>query len=155
LVGIDAKVCDGLAWLKKHPNTYDAIVSLDFLEHLDKNAVIRFLQLVANSLQEGGYFIARMPCSDGPFSGCAVYNDITHEWAATSGVMRILLKMVGFKEVMVLDDGPVPYKFVNWIRLGGFKFVCSVASVVCRFIGLGSPKIWTPNMWLVGKKEVK
>jgi SAM-dependent methyltransferase len=151
-IGINAQVYDGIDWLKKFPNTYDAIVSLDFLEHLDKDIAINYLHIIFNSLHEGGFFITRMPCADGPFSGRSIYNDITHEWAATSGVMRNLLMMVGLKDVNIFDDGPVPYKFINLIRLISFRLFCSISSFFLNFIGIGSPAIWTSNMWLIGKK---
>jgi len=104
------------------------------------------------SLKKDGIFIARMPCADSPFFGCAAYNDITHEWIATSGVIYHLLKMIGFKDVTILNDGPVPYKFVNLIRFCAFKLFCLFTSFACNFIGLGVPAIWTPNMWVVAKK---
>lgn len=150
--GINAHVADAIEYLKGKSNIYDAIISIDFLEHLDKNSLIKYLKIVTNALKDGGIFIARMPCADSPFAGCALYNDLTHEYAATSGVMMNLLLLIGLKDVQVIHDGPVPYKFINRVRLWAFDFFCFAASLFCKFIGLGSPAIWSPNMWLIGKK---
>jgi 2-polyprenyl-3-methyl-5-hydroxy-6-metoxy-1,4-benzoquinol methylase len=152
-LGLPATVADGLEWLTSHISYYDAILSLDFLEHLDKDSALHFLRLCYAALNPGGVLVLRTPCAEGPFAGTAVFNDFTHEWAATSGVLRDVLAIAGFSAVVISDDGPVPYNLVNWVRLVAFRTTCAVGRFWGNFTGLGCPTIWTPNMWAIAKKS--
>jgi SAM-dependent methyltransferase len=146
-------VADGLDWLKSHTSTYDAIISLDFLEHLSREKALEFLHLSYAALIPGGVLVLRTPCAEGPFAGTAIFNDFTHQWAATSGVLRDLLGMVGFSAISITDDAPVPYKMLNRLRLLAFELTCMVGRFWGSFTGLGSPTVWTPNMWAVAAKS--
>jgi 2-polyprenyl-3-methyl-5-hydroxy-6-metoxy-1,4-benzoquinol methylase len=152
LVGIRAEVADGFEWLSARPDTYDAILSLDFIEHLTKEAALEFCELVLAALKKNGILIARTPCADGPFFGSAVFNDLTHEWMPTSGAARNLLRMCGFAKVAIVGDRPVPFKLVNVIRRIAFRMTCAVGSCWSSFAGLGVPAIWTPNMWIFARR---
>jgi SAM-dependent methyltransferase len=154
-LGLTAAVADGLDWLSSHASCYDAILCLDFLEHLDKDSALHFLHQCRAALNPGGILVVRIPCAEGPFSGTAVFNDLTHEWAATSGVLRDILAIAGFEAVVIADDGPVPYKPANWLRWVAFRATCAVGRFWGDFTGIGRPTIWTPNMWAVAKKGVK
>ena len=153
MLGLTATVADGLDWLRSHTSCYDAILCLDFLEHLDKDNALQFLQLCNAALNPGGVLVLRTPCAEGPFAGTAVFNDLTHEWAATSGVIRDILAIAGFAAVNISDEGPVPYKLVNWVRWLAFQTTCAIGRFWGNFTGLGCPTIWTPNMWAVAKKD--
>lgn len=151
-LGLNASVADGLDWLRSHTSCYDGILSLDFLEHLDKDRALHFLQLCYAALNPGGVLVVRTPCGEGPFAGAAIFNDLTHEWAATSGVLRDILAMTGFAAIVISDDGPVPYKPVNWVRWVAFRATCAVGGFWGSFTGIGCPTIWTPNMWALARK---
>lgn len=154
LADIPAVVADAFEWVTQHVDTYDAIISIDFLEHLDKDSAMRFIQLCYGALNVGGVLILRMPCAEGPFFGVAAFNDITHRWVATSGVLRGLVEMCGFEEVRVFADAPVPYKWSNWIRLAAYRATCTIGSFWGQFAGLGAPSIWTPNMWATAVRKL-
>lgn len=152
LVGLAATKGDAFEWLLGKEHTYDVIASLDFLEHLEKNNALRFLELCFSALKDGGKLILRMPCAEGPLFGGAAFNDLTHEWVATSGVVRNMLSMVHFGSVKVLDDGPIPYKAVNVLRYLAFRVTCQIGCYWGKFTGIGAPTIWTPNMWVIATR---
>ena len=151
-IGLNASVGDGLLFLKDKFNKYDLISSLDFLEHLTKDDLLGFLQLCFKALKKDGRIIIRVPCSDGPFGARDRYNDITHEIGFTSGAIKSVLKAVGFKDVIILDESPQPYKFVNVIRKAFFVILTRFTGLILLAAGLSSPKIWTTSMWIIAKR---
>ena len=100
-----------------------------------------------------GVIILRMPCCDGPFGARDRYNDLTHETGFTSGVAEGLLRMIGFRKVVVLDERPQPYKLINYPRLFSYIAFTQISNLFLKFTGLGAPKIWTTSMWVIGKNS--
>ena len=149
---LNAKTEDAFKFLEDKNSLYDLITSVDFLEHLTKDGLIRYLESCFNALKDEGHIILRMPCCDGPFGARDRYNDLTHETGFTSGVAEGLLRMAGFREVVILDERPQPYKLVNYLRLFCYIAFTRVSNLFLKFIGLGAPKVWTTSMWVVGKK---
>jgi len=148
-IGVGAVQADALAWLADREDRYQGIFALDFLEHLDKDRALTFLTLAYAALRPSGSLILRTPCAEAPFFGVAAFNDLTHEWVATSGVLRNMLRMTGFDTVIVLDDGPAPYGLKNILRLAALRLTCGIVGYWSTLIGIGRPAIWTPNMWAV------
>lgn len=140
------KVLDGIS------ERYGAIISIDFLEHLKKENVLDFLDLCLKALFIDGVLILRMPCAEAPFHGVSTENDFTHQWNATSGVIRNLMILSGFENIEIHADSPAPFKIVNKFRL----FAYHITRAACRFwgdfAGIGFPSIMTPNMWIVARK---
>jgi len=151
-LGLNAKAEDAFKFIENKNNFYELITSVDFLEHLTKDELIKYLEKCFNALKEGGGIILRMPCCDGPFGSRDRYNDLTHETGFTSGAAGGLLKMVGFREVIVLDERPQPYKLVNYPRLFSYIAFTRFSNLFLKFIGLGAPKVWTTSMWVIGRK---
>ena len=85
-------------------NGIDMIVSMDFLEHLEKDQVVDYVELVYKKLASGGRFIVRTPCANGPLGASHVFNDFTHKWGATVGVLRAILTAAGFKMCGFLES---------------------------------------------------
>jgi 2-polyprenyl-3-methyl-5-hydroxy-6-metoxy-1,4-benzoquinol methylase len=152
-MGVPAVCGDAFEYLSGKKEFYDVVVSLDFLEHIEKDKVLVFLKLCYESLKKGGVLILRTPCADSPFFGAAAFNDITHEWCATSGVLTELLKIIKFEKINIKDEYPAPYKLVNFIRLIIYKSVVKILNLTLNFSGIACPNIWTPNMWAVAMKS--
>lgn len=128
------------------------ISSIDFLEHLDKNAAVSFLEACYRSLTHGGVLILRTPCCDGFFGAHDLHNDITHEWGVTSNALGGLLAMVGFESIQLLDEPPFgsgPYAFG---RLLISKCARAATAFALRLMYLAPPKIWGRSMWAVAVK---
>lgn len=143
---------DAFSLLEGVEGRYGAIISLDFLEHLEKNKVFEFLDLSIKALRTGGVIILRMPCAEAPFHGVSTENDFTHQWSATSGVIRNILHLCGFEKIEIHADTPVPYNSLNRLRLFAYFATRAACRFWANFTGIGTPNIWTPNMWIVAQK---
>jgi SAM-dependent methyltransferase len=85
-------------------SSIDAIIALDFYEHIPREAFLKFLAVAASRLKLGGKLILRGPNGDSPFCGLNLYNDITHVWAYTTTSLRALLRLSGFAHAAFADD---------------------------------------------------
>ena len=137
---------------KQEDNLVGCILSMDFIEHLEKEKVIEFLELAYRKIAPGGKMILRTPCADSPFGGQHIYNDFTHKWAATSGVLYRLLSSVGFLEVSVFGEEPnIGMKF-GFLRVLFYRIAKFVANGFLILMNIGRQKIWSRSMWAVAKK---
>ena len=69
---------DVLGFLKGTENKFDMIISLDFIEHLDKDKVIVFFNSCHRALKPGGHIILQTPNGQSPFCLSVFYDDFTH-----------------------------------------------------------------------------
>lgn len=84
--------------------TFDAIIALDFYEHIPRERFRDFLRISSSRLNPEGILILRGPNADSPLVGLNLYNDITHIWAYTSTCLRVLCRLEGFQDVQFCDD---------------------------------------------------
>ena len=84
--------------------TFDAIIALDFYEHLPRERFRDFLRISSSRLKPGGVLILRGPNADSPLVGLNLYNDITHVWSYTTSCLRVLCTLEGFQDVQFCDD---------------------------------------------------
>lgn len=138
--------------LSKSTEQYDLISSLDFIEHLTKDEVLRFLDACKNKLSDGGILILRAPCADGPFGAHDVWNDLTHQWGLTSNVLQTILEMCGYVNVQILDERPEPTSPINAMRWLVFFPTRMLAHAFCIALGMRPPKIWTRSMMAIAYK---
>jgi SAM-dependent methyltransferase len=86
------------------PESFSAIIALDFFEHIPRERFRNFLAIAATRLNKDGVLILRGPNADSPFVGLNLYNDITHVWAYTTVCLRVLALLAGFNKVEFADD---------------------------------------------------
>ena len=134
-------------------NTIDVLFSMDFLEHLEKNTVIDFLKETQKKISPGGLLILRTPCADSPLGSSHIYNDFTHKWAATSGVLRHLLYNSGFSSVCVFGEEPTMNMRFGSVRIVAYQFARFFAILFIKAFGQAPPPIWSTSMWAVAQKE--
>jgi 2-polyprenyl-3-methyl-5-hydroxy-6-metoxy-1,4-benzoquinol methylase len=151
---LDLPVHEGDAFdvLSNTLNTWDCITSLDFIEHLSRDQVLKFLELCWARLRPGGVLILRTSCADGPFGAHDRYNDLTHQGAMTSNVLRTVMRMLNFERVEILDERPQAYNLLNTLRLLLFYPTRAFVSGLCLALGLAPPAVWSRAMWGVGYK---
>ncbi len=152
LMELPAKIGDAFEVLENENKNYDLISSMDFIEHLSKEKALEFLKLCFDHLNNGGILIIRTPCADGPFGAHDVYNDITHKWGMTSNLLNSILDMLGFTEVIILDERPQPTSILNVVRWLIFPLAKFVVNCICLTLGLRPPVIWTRSMIAIGRK---
>jgi 2-polyprenyl-3-methyl-5-hydroxy-6-metoxy-1,4-benzoquinol methylase len=96
---------DSLAHLGSFTDgSFDAIVALDFLEHIPREDFRRFLDIAFAKLVPSGVLIMRGPNGDSPFVGLNLYNDPTHIWCYTSTSLTVLHRLAGFSQIELADD---------------------------------------------------
>lgn len=149
---LPAAEADAFEILKDQESEYQLISSLDFIEHVSKESALEFLSLCRERLAPGGVLILRTPCADGPFGSHDRYNDITHQWGLSSGLVEVLLKMLGFERVTVLDERPMPTGMVDLIRWLVFFPARWMANLCCMALGMRPPRVWTRSMMVVAHK---
>ena len=84
--------------------TCDAIIALDFYEHISRERFRDFLRIASSRLKPSGVLILRGPNANSPLVGLNLYNDITHIWAYTTTCLCVLCKLEGFQDVRFCDD---------------------------------------------------
>lgn len=138
------------------PDTFDAIVAFDVLEHLELAEIKSFLIDARVLLKEGGALLARLPSGDSPFGRAIFHGDITHKTALGSSAVRQLAQQTGYE---VIDIGPPSLPilgtgFIRAFRRGGIRLA---QSIVAKLINLlfhdGQPRIITANLVFVLKKK--
>lgn len=131
---------DALTELRTYPSfTYDAILALDVLEHLELEYLVDLLTESARVLKAGGCLIARVPNAES-FAGVAIhFSDLTHERAFTDRSIRQLFALtegwssievgpsiafgLGFKSVvrrLVWIMLRFPQALSFWVEVGRF-----------------------------------
>lgn len=151
LLNLPVKTADAFELLSKDQK-YDLISAFDFIEHLSKDSAIKFLDECFLSLKKDGCLILRVPSMDSPFGAHDAFNDITHEWAMTSTLLKAVLTMCGFNRVTILDERPQPTSFINFFRWVAYFFAKSLANIFCILLGVRPPKVWSRSMILVAYK---
>ncbi len=139
--------------LLAHPNaSISCVVSMDFIEHIEKEDVVRLLDLVQRRLRPGGRLILRTPCADSPFGSRHIHNDFTHKWAATSGVLRGLLTSGGFVDVAVFGEHPKVDMRRGVPRVLSFWAASFMGNMITRALNIGRIEIWSSSMWAIATK---
>ena len=151
-LNLPAREGDAFELLRNADESFDCIASIDFLEHLDRDAALDVLELCFERLNPGGLLLMRVPCADGPFGAHDAVNDLTHQWSLTSNVLRAILEMTHFDRVQILDERPQAYNLVNGVRLATFHAARLAATGFVAALGMEAPRIWSRSMWGIAFK---
>lgn len=129
----NVEVGDALEFLGNHPDSFDFISALDFIEHLDKDEVFRFLDNIMVALKKGGSILLQTVNAESPFGSQHRYNDFTHEVGFTPNSLCDVLRISGFEKCRVYPCGPVPkgiMSTVRWLLWQGFVLAIRFYNVV-------------------------
>lgn len=108
---------DIVDYLKVSQETFDVVLALNILEHLEKDILLELLRLCSAHLSPGGVLVAMVPNAISPFGNLTRYWDFTHEWAFTPNNFRQLAPITGFSpDVEFRECGPVPHGLVSGVR---------------------------------------
>jgi cyclopropane fatty-acyl-phospholipid synthase-like methyltransferase len=112
------RAVDSVADLAAAPaGQFEAIIAIDFIEHLPREVLLNFIRHAAHALKPDGVLIVRGPNGDSPFVGRNLFNDITHCWAYTSIAFRALTQIAGFAECRFIDDTVVSVYRHRWLKV--------------------------------------
>jgi 2-polyprenyl-3-methyl-5-hydroxy-6-metoxy-1,4-benzoquinol methylase len=108
---------DAIAYMSNTPpESFDLILGIDIIEHINKEKVLDFLDSACKSLKKNGRLILQTPNAESPLSGQCMYGDFTHEVFFTPSSLKKLLKKAGFKNIEFRETGPVVHGLFSFIR---------------------------------------
>lgn len=102
---------NALDWLVGKDETYDCILGLDILEHLNMEDLLTLGERIYKALKPGGTIILQVPNGMSPLNPI-IYGDLTHVRAFTVRSMQQFLLLVGFGEKVYFEIPP----YVHGIR---------------------------------------
>lgn len=105
-LGLPVKRENAVEHLRANPDTYDVIVTIDFLEHFRKDELFPLLDVMRSALRAGGTIIGRVPNADGIAGGRIRYGDLTHEIAFTQSSIHQLFTAAKFKSALCFPEEP-------------------------------------------------
>lgn len=156
-LGLDnVKMDDALNYLKNINYTYNAVLLLDVLEHLDIGYSIELLELIWSSLEEGGVLIIQVPNAMAPLSPNYQW-DLTHQRAYTTHSMEQNLRLSSFTKMKHFEITPHIHGIPSLIRrllwYIALKPLIEGFMLVANSSRMGG--IYTTNFLTVAYKEVE
>jgi len=91
-------------YLKDKKSSYDLIIMNQVIEHLSKEVLLDNLRAIRSALKEGGLFVFATPnmaCLSGSFQRDI---DFTHEIGLTERNAHQVMRVAGFKDIMIRGD---------------------------------------------------
>lgn len=126
-------VGDVLEFLDDHPDSFDFISALDFIEHLAKGEAFRFLDNAMVALKKGGSILLQTVNAESLFGSQHRYNDFTHEVGFTPNSLCDVLRVSGFQNCQVYPCGPVAKGIkstIRWLLWQGFILAIRFYNIV-------------------------
>jgi cyclopropane fatty-acyl-phospholipid synthase-like methyltransferase len=140
-------------YLARRPESFDAILAIDLLEHFTPPEVLEVADLIRAALVPGGLLIVRSPNADGPFGSRPRYWDFTHHLAFTPQSVRQALETVGFTDVSVYPTTPVAHGLKSAVRLLLWRALSSLLRLyLATETGVARGHILTQNLVAVARR---
>ena len=108
---------DLFKYLTAYNQHFDLIIANDIIEHLNKNEVLRLLDLIYSSLDPEGCVLITCPNAQSLFGNSARFCCFTHEQAFTPTSMSQVMRICNFREVQIIGLKPIAYDLRSSIRL--------------------------------------
>jgi 2-polyprenyl-3-methyl-5-hydroxy-6-metoxy-1,4-benzoquinol methylase len=102
-------------FLRGAKEKFDFISAIDVLEHVPKNEILEFLDLVYDALRPGGRFLCQVP-NLAAFFTPLFYLDFSHETPFTATSLKQVLQLASFANIRVFPMGPVVHGLKSAIR---------------------------------------
>lgn len=115
--GLPVEHGDLFPYLEARPQSLDAVIALDILEHLDRDELLRFFDLCRESLRPGGRLIAKTANANSLLGPRFRYLDFTHEIIFTERSLRAAFLASGLHPIWIGGDRIKPFTLAAWIRL--------------------------------------
>jgi len=114
--GLPVLEADAFAHLAERPGAYDAILAFDFIEHLDRDELLRFLDLARAALRPRGRLLVKTPNANSPLAARMRWLDLTHECIFTDRSLRAAFLTCGLTPVAVTGERWRPFTPGGWVR---------------------------------------
>ncbi len=132
-----------MEYLHTKEGVYDYIIGKDILEHIEKDKLDEFLNIIHKSLKSGDRIILQVPSMDWIMAQHERDMDLTHEVGFTRESLGELLRLY-FDNVSIL---PVNYDFPSSIKSKiAFKIIkpmiVKLTRILLTIIGAGARNYW-------------
>lgn len=146
--GLSVHQADAIQWLEEQPRgRWQVMSAIDFIEHISKDEMMRFLTAAHGALAPGGRLILRYPNADSPLVGLNLFNDITHVWTYTSNCLNTLAQMHGFKHSKFTDEGVQAVRDHRWLKVPVGKAAGWVLGMLFQAASRERVRFWGSSMW--------
>ncbi|MFN3739295.1 MAG: class I SAM-dependent methyltransferase [Thermodesulfovibrionales bacterium] len=149
---------DLFEYLPNHPQEYDLIVANDIIEHLKKEEIFNFLDLIWKALKPEGKAIISTCNASSLFGARSRYIDITHEVSFTPESLYEVLMVTGFNDIKIYGEEPVIHDLRSFIRALLWRFTTKILKIYVSIetgTGRGMWKrtdFFEPRIFAVAKK---
>jgi SAM-dependent methyltransferase len=150
-LGLNTTQSNSIDDLASRPDgSFSRIFAVDFIEHLEKPDLIRFLKVARTKLRsQDGMLILRCPNGDSPIVGRHLFNDITHVWTYTSTALSGVLMMSGFEGAIFLDETGPFVRRRRWLRTLIIKCASTMIRLLIKAATRENIEILAPSFWVV------
>jgi hypothetical protein len=133
---------------------FSRIFGVDFIEHLEKPNLIRFLQTARTKLRnQDGVLILWCPNGDSPVVGRHLFNDMTHVWTYTSIAITGVLRMSGFNRITFIDETQAFFMNKRWLKVPIHKLSSTCARLMIKAATWENIEILAPSFWIVAATD--
>jgi SAM-dependent methyltransferase len=120
--GLPAEQADAFSYLAGQQESFDAIIAFDFIEHIDRDELFRFFDLVRGALKPGGRLFVRTANANSMLAARVRWVDLTHELAFTDHSLRTAFLACDLHPVSIHGQGYVAFTIGGFVR----GFVASI-----------------------------
>lgn len=139
---------DAILWLaKQQASSIDAIIGIDFAEHISKDDFMDLLHHSGRTLKPGGRLILRLPNGGSPLVGLNLFNDITHVWTYTPNCLSTLGRMHGLSESCFQDEGVASIRDHRWIKVPLAVIAVKLLDLLMICAAKVRVRWWSPHLW--------
>ncbi len=141
-------------FLRARPHTYGVVIANDFLEHLTKEEILEFLDMVLIALQPKGRLILKVPNAYTIFGSRDAYIDFTHQLSFTPQSMLQVLTAVEFSPIRILPVQTPIQSIKGALRqaLWEIAFLPIIRAWSFMSDGERQPAVYTVNLLAVADK---
>lgn len=158
-IGINnAEIADIFEYLPEHLQSFDMVVANDIIEHLNKDEIVKFLDLIHQSLKPGGKVLISTGNAQSLLGASIVFVNFTHETGFTPKSLSQVMRVCGFRDVSIYGEKPIAYDFKSTIRAGlwwGVEKIIKSYVTIADGTGRGLWKrnnIFEKRIFAVGKR---
>jgi hypothetical protein len=135
------------------------IIANDIIEHLKKDEIVDFLDLIYSSLKKGGLALIGTCNSMSLLGSITIFDDFTHETGFTPNSLAQIMQICNFNNIKVYGEYPVIHNFRSAIRMIICRIITSVLriyTIIEKGNGRDFRKEWyifEPRIFAIGEKN--
>ena len=132
--------------------SFDFIIYMDVLEHIERDAVYPTLEVSLNFLNFCGEIFIQVPNVSGLFGMNTQFSDFTHRSAFNENTLTGLLQGVGFMNVRA-SQVLLPKSYGNWVRERMRSLVFKLVRFCMKIVGATPIRVLSHLMIVTAQKE--